>query len=323
MNSFGQSFRISIFGESHGEGVGILIDGCPPGVPLTENEFETFLSRRRSGNRGTTSRREADTPGIISGIHLGRTTGAPILIQFSNNDVRSHDYEKIKSLPRPGHADLTARQKYRGFNDPRGGGHFSGRLTVGLVAAGVVARKIIDPIRVSATLTEAGGSKNIDAAVGRAIEENDSIGGIIQCRATGMVPSLGEPFFNSVESMISHLIFSIPGVRGIEFGSGFGASRMKGSKHNDPVSSVNGTTLTNHSGGVNGGISNGNDLLVQVCIKPTPTIMQPQRTVNLETGEQAEITPSGRHDTCIALRCPVIIESAVAIALADLKLCCQ
>lgn len=318
MNSFGQSFRISIYGESHGEGVGVLIDGCPPGIELDVSDFKEQLERRRSGAKGTTPRCETDIPHLASGVYQGRTTGAPILIQFKNNDTRPGDYEDVSNLPRPGHADLTAKQKYRGFNDPRGGGHFSGRLTVALVAAGVVARKIIDPINITAFLAEAGGLKDIEAAVEKAIVEEESIGGIIECEALHMPSCLGEPFFNSVESLISHLIFSIPGVRAIEFGSGFHSAGMVGSQHNDSIVNSQGKTETNNAGGVNGGISNGNNLKFRVCIKPTATIGKPQKTVDMITGEQVELSSSGRHDTCIALRCPVIIESAVAIVLADL-----
>lgn len=318
MNSFGQTFRISIYGESHGEGAGVLIDGCPPGIELDESDFRENLERRRSGAKGTTDRCEPDVPHLASGVYRGRTTGAPILIQFKNKDTRSNDYESVSNLPRPGHADLTAMQKYRGFNDPRGGGHFSGRLTVALVAAGVVARKIIEPIKITAALVEAGGLQDIEAAVKKAISEQDSIGGIVECEAQNMPSGLGEPFFNSVESLISHLVFAIPGVRAIEFGSGFGAARMMGSKHNDEILNLQGETKTNNAGGVNGGISNGNNLRFRVCIKPTATICKPQKTVDMKTGEPFELRSSGRHDTCIALRCPVIIESAAAVVLADL-----
>ena len=322
MNSFGHKFIVSIFGESHASSIGVVIDGCPPGILLSGCDFEAALERRRAGKKGTTRRCEKDIPQLVNGVYRGRTTGAPILIQFANEDVRSQDYNEAFHHPRPGHADLTARQKYKGFNDPRGGGHFSGRLTAGIVAAGTVARKIIDPVTVTAALVEAGGLTDIDAAVSEAMKNKDSIGGIIECKASQMPPGLGEPFFNSVESMLSHLLFSIPGVKGIEFGSGFNAASMRGSEHNDCILNVSGETASNHSGGVNGGISNGGDIELRVAVKPTPTIGKSQETVDLQTGELSTLRNHGRHDTCFALRCPVIIESAVAIALADLKLCC-
>ena len=322
MNSFGHKFRISLFGESHASSIGVVIDGCPPGILLKGDDFKTALERRRPGKKGTTPRCEIDIPQLVNGVYRGRTTGAPILIQFANEDVRSQDYNEALLLPRPGHADLTAHQKYKGFNDPRGGGQFSGRLTAGIVAAGTVARKIIDPVKVTANLAEAGGQTDIDAAVSEAIARKDSIGGIIECRASQIPVGLGEPFFNSIESMLSHLLFSIPGVRGIEFGSGFTAASMTGSEHNDRILNVSGETASNHSGGVNGGISNGGDIDLRVAVKPTPTIGKSQETVDLQTGKSSVLRYQGRHDTCFALRCPVIIESAVAIALADLKLCC-
>ena len=321
MNSFGRLFRVSIYGESHGSSVGVVIDGCPAGFLLSPDDFSRDLAKRRSGPAGTTSRRESDTPEILSGVHGGKTTGAPILINFTNEDVRYEDYSSIATLPRPGHADLTAKQKYRGFNDPRGGGHFSGRLTVGLVAAGTIARKIIRPISVTAELIEAGGSTDISEQVERAIGNGDSIGGIIQCRASSMPAGLGEPFFDSTESMIAHLVYSIPGVTAIEFGAGFRAASMTGTAHNDTVVDEHGTTETNNSGGINGGITNGNDLIFRVCIKPTPSVASIQKTFCASTGRVEELKIPGRHDTCIALRCPVIVESAAAMVLADLLLC--
>ncbi len=321
MNSFGRLFRLSIYGESHGSSVGVVIDGCPAGISLSPDDLSRDLGRRRSGSEGTTSRRESDTPEILSGVHRGRTTGSPILINFKNEDARSEDYSSMMNLPRPGHADLTAKQKYNGFNDPRGGGHFSGRLTVGLVAAGTIAGKIISPISVTAELIQAGGSADIRGEVKRAIGNGDSIGGIIQCRATSMPAGLGEPFFDSAESMIAHLVFSIPGVTAIEFGAGFSAASMTGTAYNDTVIDEHGTTETNNSGGINGGITNGNDIVFRVCIKPTPSVASVQKTFCTSTGRGEELKIPGRHDTCIAIRCPVIVESALAMVLADLLLC--
>jgi len=318
MNSFGTLFRISIFGESHGYGVGVSIDGCPAGIPLSEADFLPDLARRQAGARGTTPRLEKDLPKIISGYFNGLTTGAPLTIIFINENTKSGDYDHLRSQPRPGHADWVAQQKFSGFNDHRGGGHFSGRLTLGLVAAGVVAKKIADPISINARLIEAGGIPDIDIAVRKAIEEDESIGGIVECKASAVPVGLGEPFFDSLESKIAHLVFAIPATKGVEFGSGFSAARMSGSEHNDNILSVNGQTETNHAGGINGGISNGNELVFRVAIKPTSSTAQTQRTINLETKEVEELVIGGRHDKCIALRVPVVLESITAIALADL-----
>jgi len=320
MNSFGRLFRVSIYGESHGKEIGVLIDGCPAGLPLEESDFVTDLSRRKSGGKGTTPRLESDTPAIKSGVFNGKTTGAPVLIAFENKNARSKDYESLKDIPRPGHADFTGMAKYGGFADPRGGGHFSGRITLGLVAAGVAAKKIIAPVTVTASLIEAGGDTDITRAVDNAVEKNDSIGGIIQCEVNNVPVGLGEPFFDSVESMIGHMMFSIPAIKGIEFGAGFAAARMTGSEHNDLLVDRNGKTETNHAGGINGGITNGNPVIFRVVVKPASSISLPQRTVNKKTGERVDLVIEGRHDTCIALRVPVVVECAAAAVLADLML---
>ncbi len=318
MNSFGRHFRVTIFGESHGYGVGIVVDGCPPGIPLEEKDFEADLSRRKSGSKGTTPRKEPDLPQILSGVYNNHTTGAPLTILFANTNTRSRDYEALKHIPRPGHADFTASKKYGGFHDPRGGGHFSGRLTLAITAAGVIAKKIIVPIQIEATLQEAGGNLNISEAIDQAIEAKDSIGGVVQCRATGVPTSLGEPFFDSVESLTSHMMFSIPAIKGIEFGSGFQAASMKGSMNNDRIISITGKTATNHDGGINGGITNGNDIVFRVAVKPTPSISSPQETINIKTNQMERLIIDGRHDACIALRIPVVVEAGFAIVLADL-----
>jgi chorismate synthase len=320
MNSFGRLFKISIFGESHGDCVGVLIDGCPAGLQLDLEEFRGDLDRRKPGLPGTTGRREEDRPLIKSGIFNDRTTGAPILIVFENQDTRSADYEKIRHTPRPGQADFTAYEKYGGFNDYRGGGPFSGRLTAGLVAAGVIAKKLISPVKVTGKLVEAGGSADIDGAVRSAAEANDSVGGIVECTAKGLPVGLGEPFFDSVESLISHAVFSIPGIKAIEFGAGFGSGRMRGSDYNDEIINRIGMTRTNNTGGINGGITNGNDVYFRVAVRPTASISTPQRTIDLRSGEPTEISVGGRHDACIALRIPVIVEATTAIVLADLML---
>jgi len=320
MNTFGKIFRISIFGESHGSHVGITVDNCPAGLPLKFEDFVTELNRRRSGSKGTTPRKEADLPRIISGVFNDHTTGAPITIIFENTNTRSRDYSMLRDIPRPGHADFVAMKKYGGFEDYRGGGHFSGRLTLGLVAAGVIAKKVISPILVESSILEVGGNKNIDEAVDHAIEKKDSIGGIIECTASHMPMGLGEPFFDSVESVISHMVFSIPAIKGIEFGSGFASTRMWGSEHNDRLVTPEGLTSTNNAGGINGGITNGNDLVFRIAVKPTSSTHQKQNTLNIKSGEMVDLEIEGRHDTCIALRVPVVVEAATAIVLADLMM---
>jgi len=323
MNAFGKLFKVSIFGESHGTSVGIVIDGCPAGLLLKQADFETDFSRRKSGAKGTTPRQEPDTPRIMSGLFNERTTGAPMMILFENTNTRSGDYNQLKDVPRPGHADFTGHQKFGGYQDYRGGGHFSGRLTLGLVAAGVIAKKMIAPTVVSSSILEVGGSSDIESALDRAIENRDSIGGIIECTITTVPAGLGEPFFDSVEAVLSHMIFSIPAIKGIEFGSGFRAAKMTGSEHNDNIVTTDGSTETNHAGGINGGISNGNEICFRVAVKPTSSTHQTQRTINLHSGQIEDLTIEGRHDTCIALRVPVVVEAAAAIVIADLMLQAQ
>ncbi len=319
MNTFGQLFRVSVFGESHGSGVGVIVDGCPPGIAIEINDFEADLLRRKSGAKGTTPRIEEDKPELISGIYNGFTTGSPITILFKNTNTRSSDYN-FTEVPRPGHADFVANKKYRGFNDPRGGGHFSGRLTLGLVAAGVLAKKILKGVTIKATLTEAGGSTDINKAIDDALENGDSIGGIVTCHVSGLPIGLGEPFFDSVESLISHAVFAIPAIKGIEFGSGFQAAGMTGSQHNDRFEDETGKTLTNHAGGINGGITNGNELLFRIAVKPTSSISKSQDTFNFSKNKTTNLQIKGRHDACIALRVPVVLEAVTAMVLADLML---
>lgn len=321
MNEFGRIFRLTIFGESHGEIVGICIDGIPAGLALNAEDFSEDLERRKGGlQKGTTPRKEDDIPFFKSGIFNGKTTGAPLLILFENNNVRSSDYEKQKAIPRPGHADFVAFQKYGGFQDYRGGGHFSGRLTVAIVAAGVIAKKLLQHITIHATLIEAGGEKNIEQSLSKAIQAKDSIGGIVECRVNNLPMGLGEPFFDSTESLIAHLAFAIPAVKGIEFGAGFSAAKMFGSAHNDAIENESGKTKTNNAGGINGGISNGNELVFRVAIKPTSSTPQVQETWNSETQKMDTLSVKGRHDLCIALRVPVILEAVTAIVLADLMM---
>ncbi|MGB8959317.1 MAG: chorismate synthase [Candidatus Aminicenantales bacterium] len=320
MNSFGRMFRVHIFGESHGPAVGVIVDGCPAGMSLAQEDFEADLERRRAGRPGTTSRHEPDRPEVLSGVFEGRTTGAPILVRFTNEEADPSAYDRIRMTPRPGHADLPAWLKSGGWNDHRGGGHLSGRLTVGLVAAGTVAKKIVAPVRLSARLMEAGGSEDVEAAVARAVAEGLTIGGIVECEASDVPAGLGEPFFDPVESLLAHVLFAIPAVRGVEFGAGFAAARMTGDMSNDPIVAADGRTLTNNAGGVGGGITNGNPLVFRVAFKPAASIARPQRTINLRTGEPAEVVAAGRHDVCIAKRAPVVVEAAAALVLADLLL---
>ena len=320
MNSFGRIFRVSIFGESHGECVGIIIDGCPTGLRLSIDDFTTDIERRKAGAKGTTPRKEGDLPKILNGVFNDKTTGAPITILFENTNTRSGDYEKQRAVPRPGHADFVAMQKFGGFEDYRGGGHFSGRLTVCLVAAGVIAKKLLDQIKVEAAILEIGGEKDIEAGLQKAIDAKDSIGGIIECKTNGLPAGLGEPFFDSAESLLSHAVFAIPAVRGIEFGTGFAAARMFGIEHNDAIIDKTGKTKTNHAGGIVGGITNGNELVFRIAIKPTSSTPKEQQTLNIETGEVEPFSVKGRHDLCIALRVPVVLEAVTAIVLADLLL---
>jgi chorismate synthase len=470
MNSFGRIFRVSIFGESHGESVGIVVDGCPAGLPLTIEDFLPDLERRKGGTqKGTTPRQEEDLPIFKSGIFNDKTTGAPITILFENKNVRSGDYEKQRDVPRPGHADFVAHKKFAGFEDYRGSGHFSGRLTVALVAAGVIAKKILgltpnptpkergaadsdlpgyitntedqwktvsmyakenrqnlteaedrlwqelrnrkignckfirqhpiegyipdfvclekklvvevdgdyhneeeqkeldeartkilskngfrlirftndevlnqlpmvlqklgealsfgeglgevlSAIKISSSILEIGGEKDLEKGLQKAIDEKDSIGGIIECRVNGLPIGLGEPFFDSAESLISHIVFAIPAVRAIEFGTGFAAAKMFGSEHNDAIENMDGKTRTNHAGGIVGGLTNGNELVFRIAIKPTSSTPKEQNTLNWRTGKVENASVKGRHDLCIALRVPVILEAVTAVVLADLMM---
>lgn len=300
------------------------IDGVPAGIALSEEDFTTDLERRRAGAAGTTPRKESDTPHIVSGVYNGFTTGSPLTIEFLNENTRSGDYRNLTIHPRPSHADWVAQQKWGGYNDPRGGGHFSGRITLGMVAAGVVAKKILgEEVTFSTDIIEIGGSRDKeqwDAIISSAQQSQDSVGGVVECRVQGVKAGLGEPFFDSVESLAAHLLFSVPAVKGVEFGAGFEAARMRGSEHNDPIISADGTTATNHAGGIVGGITNGNEIVARIAVKPTASIAQPQQTFNLESGKVEELVIKGRHDVCITLRAAVVAEAALAIALADLKL---
>ncbi|MEO8720748.1 MAG: chorismate synthase [Ginsengibacter sp.] len=324
MNSFGKNFRVQIFGQSHGEYVGIIIDGCPPGISIRTEDFKEDIDRRKPGAKGTTPRKEDDIPEIISGVFNEKSTGSPITILFKNSNTRSGDYEKQRAVPRPGHADFVAHKKFNGYEDFRGGGHFSGRLTVALVAAGVVAKKVIasyssdKKIEVHSTILEIGGEKDLEAGLQKAIAEKDSVGGIVECIVSNLPIGLGEPFFDSAESLISHAVFSIPAVKGIEFGAGFAAAKMFGSDHNDSIINVDGTTETNNAGGIVGGLTNGNELVFRIVVKPTSSTPKIQETLNTESGKVEPFSVKGRHDLCIALRVPVVLEAVTAFVLADL-----
>lgn len=324
MNSFGRIFRVHIFGESHGECVGLTIDGCPAGLPLVVEDFLIDIERRKGGlQKGTTPRKEDDLPIFKSGIFNGHTTGAPITIIFENKNTRSDDYAKQRSVPRPGHADFTAHARYGGFEDYRGAGHFSGRLTVCLVAAGVIAKKLLAGISIESNILEIGGETDLEKGLQKAIDEKDSVGGIVECIAKGLPIGLGEHFFDSVESVISHAVFAIPAVRAIEFGTGFAAARMFGVAHNDSIEDETGKTRTNHAGGVVGGIMNGNDLVFRIAIKPTSSTPKEQQTWNWDTNEIETFSVKGRHDLCIALRVPVVLEAVTAMVMADLMMLSQ
>jgi chorismate synthase len=321
MNTFGRKFRVSIFGESHGELIGVVLDGVPAGLELSEQDFEHDIQRRKSGAKGTTPRQEEDKPQIVSGIFEGHTTGAPLTIVFKNLNTKSSDYDLFAAMPRPGHADLTAALKWDDCQDPRGSGHFSGRLTLPVVAAGVVAKKILQ----DATLLDDTPFSGVEAQIvemgdlDEAMREGDSVGAVIECTVPDIDPGYGEPFWDSVESLIAHAIFAIPGVRGIEFGDGFMASKMRGSEHNDPIG-PDGRPTKNGAGGANGGITNGAPVKFRVAFKPTSSISRPQQTFNFTTGEMDTLQVPGRHDVCFALRAPVVVEAMTAIVLADLVL---
>lgn len=337
---------MSIFGESHGELIGVVMDGVPAGLELTPEDFTQDILRRKSGAKGTTPRIEADAPRIVSGVFEGVTTGAPLTIVFENTNTKSGDYSLFAAMPRPGHADLTAALKWDDCQDPRGGGHFSGRLTLPVVAAGVVAKKILQDATmldetpfagVNAHIVELGGIPRKSAgadesaehlsqmpaewkdAIDAAIKEGDSLGAVVECTVPEIDPGYGEPFWDSVESEIAHAVFAIPGVRGLEFGDGFAAAAMKGSEHNDPIG-PDGRPVKNGAGGVNGGITNGAPVSFRVAFKPTSSIRKPQQTFNFATGQMDTLEVPGRHDVCFALRAPVVVEAMTAIVLADLVL---
>lgn len=319
MNSFGRIFRVSIFGESHGPQIGVVLDGVPEGIELGVEDFAADIDRRRPAGAAGTPRKEEDEPVIVSGVFEGHTTGAPLCIVFNNANTRSGDYSEFDAMPRPGHADYVAAVKWDWANDPRGGGHFSGRLTLPIVAAGVVAKKVLDGMEFNARVVELGGStdpEEWDGMIKEAAADGDSLGAIIECRVDNVPIGLGEPFWDSAESLISHAVFSIPGIRGIEFGDGFKASAMRGSEHNDPWGPEG--PRKNGAGGINGGITNGADIVFRVAVKPTSSISKAQQTWNFAEEKEDTLRVKGRHDSCFAKRTPVIVEAMAAIVLADL-----
>ncbi len=348
-NSIGKNFRITSFGESHGNCMGVIIDGCPAGLPVTVEDVQKEVDKRKPGTGAlTTPRAEEDKVEILSGIFNGRTTGAPVCLLVWNKDVDSSQYEKIRFLPRPGHADYTAFMKYGGFNDFRGGGRFSGRTTAGFVMAGAVAKKLLSliGIEVLAHTVAIGGIKareralneirenvektpvrcaDLEAAeemirvIEQAKEDGDSVGGIIEGIALNSPVGLGEPVFDTLEGDLAKALFAIPAIKGVEFGSGFRAAEKKGSENNDPFTIGYGkiVTTTNNAGGVLGGISNGMPIVVRVAVKPTPSIAKNQETVNIKNMENASLAIKGRHDACIVLRAVPVVESMMAVTLCD------
>jgi len=348
-NSFGKLFTITSFGESHGRCVGVIIDGCPAGLPITEEDIQSEVDKRKPGvGMAATKRAEEDKVEILSGIFSGITTGAPVCLLVWNKDVDSSEYARMRFLPRPGHADYTAFMKYGGFNDFRGGGRFSGRITATFVMAGAIARKLLSlrSIEVLAHTIEIGGIKtkpmelgeikenaeknplrcaDLEAAeemaklIEKAKEEGDSIGGIIESMALNVPVSLGEPVFDTLDGDLAKALFAIPAVKGVEFGSGFSTARKRGSENNDPFTIKDGkiVTVTNNAGGILGGISNGMPIVVRVAVKPTSSIAKSQETVNIKTMESASLAIKGRHDICIVPRAVVVVESMMAVTLCD------
>lgn len=349
-NTFGNNITITLFGESHGPQIGAVVDGLAPGMDVDMDFIRKQLELRKPHGRISTARVEADEPKIVSGVFEGKTTGTPLCILFENSNTKSKDYAKTKDLMRPGHADFTATQKYHGFADYRGGGHFSGRLTTPLVAVGAILIQALQKkgIYIGSHIASCGPIKDrsfvdytediakvnelvfpvLDEQVAEEMQryieqiaaEGDSVGGVLETVVTGMPSGVGEPWFDSVESMLAHGLFSIPAVKGVEFGKGFGFAQLKGSEANDAFEMKEGqvVTKTNHNGGINGGITNGMPIRFRTVVKPTPSIYKEQETVNLETMENTTLQIEGRHDPAIIHRARVVVDSMTAIVLADL-----
>lgn len=330
---WGNKIKISIFGESHGKSIGVVLDGVPSGAVIDFDKILGEMKRRSPGNNELlTARVEEDFPIIQSGLLNNITTGFPICAIIENKSAHSNDYENLNNTPRPGHADYTAFLKYNGFADMRGGGHFSGRLTAPLVFAGAICKQILEKqgISIIAKINEIAGIKNDDNFISEEIkmtiikakEDGDSVGGTIECKVEGIKKAIGAPIFNSVETVLSSLMFSIPAVKGVEFGAGFNSSKMRGSECNDEFFINDGKvqTKTNNCGGILGGISNGMPIVFRVAFKPTPSIYKEQSTVNLSTNKECKIKINGRHDPCIVTRALPVVEAACAIGILDLML---
>ena len=352
-SSWGKSFHLSIYGESHGAGIGVVIDGVPAGLPLDLEQVAVFMRRRAPGqNRASTARKEADQPEILSGFHNGYTTGTPLGALIRNADTHSSDYSELAATARPGHADYTGFVRYGGFGDVRGGGHFSGRLTAPLCFAGAVAIQLLarsgiligahaariagiadtafEPVALDPqtllypasqpfpTLDEQAGAQML-AAIESARMVQDWVGGVVECAVLGLPAGIGSPMFDGLENVIASLVFGIPAVKGIEFGAGFAAAELRGSQNNDPFCIKDGQicTTSNYAGGILGGISSGMPVLLRVAFKPTPSIAQPQQTVDFRQGCEKTLSIHGRHDPCVVVRAVPVVEAAVAIAVVD------
>ena len=327
-NTFGSSVCLTIFGESHGPAIGAVLDGLCAGLPVDEAFIARQMDKRRARGDGlSTGRTEADRVHLLSGVLNGRTTGTAIALLIENKAQRSGDYAKTQDLLRPGHADFTAYAKYGGWQDSRGGGHFSGRITAPLVAAGAICQQVLAArgITIATHIQAAAGVEAMRSAIRAAGAEGDSVGGILETAVLGLPAGVGEPFFDSVESVLSHLLFSIPAVKGVEFGLGFGFAGLRGSQANDPFRMEEGrvVTATNHNGGVNGGIANGMPLVFRTAVKPTPSIYKPQQTVDYVAKRDAELQIQGRHDPCIVHRAAVVQTCAAALGLLDLLTTCE
>lgn len=319
MNNFLNEINLQIFGSSHSNYIGGVLNGIPSGLKIDFDTIEKSIVSRKGGDDGTTPRVEEDNVIWMSGMVNGITTGLPIAFAVKNKNIKPEDY-CFKDTPRPGHSDFTQLMKYGIHADISGGGQSSGRMTIVLVIAGQIAKLLLPQVEAKATIKEIGGEYDYTKLVALTQEEGDSLGGIIECIVKYVPVGLGEPFFDSVESVLSHILFSIPGVKGVEFGAGFNAAKMKGSEFNDTIIDIKGTTKTNNSGGVNGGISNGNDIVFRVAFRPPSSIPKPQDTINLKTGEKVVLEVGGRHDVSYVLRTPIIIESVSYLVIADLFL---
>ena len=349
-NSFGNNLSVTLFGESHGAAIGAVIDGIAAGIPVSDEYIRARLDERRPSGKISTARREGDEYEIVSGVYRGYTTGTPITIIIRNTNTKSEDYNALRYTPRPSHADYTAEVKYGGYQDPRGGGHFSGRITAGLVAAGAIIRAALEAkgIYIGTHISELGGVSDrgfsdimadckalrgealpvldegrgsaMKAKIEEAAAEGDSVGGVLETAIVGCPAGCGEPWFDTVEGVLAHAIFSIPGIKGVEFGLGFGFANAKGSEANDPFIIEGGEvrTATNNNGGVNGGITNGMPIIFRSAVKPTPSIFKAQKTVNLESMTECDMEISGRHDPAIIHRARAVVDAVAAIAMADL-----